>query len=173
MPREGKVMRPNRILHPELAHAVATLGHTDIVLVTDAGFPIPPQANRVDLGFYEGLPDIRDILKMLRQEIFVEEVHFAGEVRDRNPGLYASLQEIYTGAGAVFKSTTHEALCKDYAYRAKLIVRSGSFEPWGNIALIASTDPFAWFAEGADTRILPEYVERRRMMTEKVVPALP
>lgn len=44
-------MRPDRILHPELAAALATLGHTDIILVTDAGFPIPPQAKRIDLGF--------------------------------------------------------------------------------------------------------------------------
>jgi len=166
-------MRPNRILHPDLARAVATLGHTDIVLVTDAGFPIPPDANRIDLGFYEGLPDVCDILRVLRQEIFVEEVHFAPEVRDRNPDLYARLQTIYTGSGAVFKPATHEALCQDYAYRAKVIVRSGSFSPWANVALVASTDPFAWFAEGSNTKILPEYVERRRRITEKVVPALP
>ncbi|MCC8085651.1 MAG: hypothetical protein LIP15_15670, partial [Clostridium sp.] len=28
-------MRPGRILHPELAKALAECGHTDIVLVTD------------------------------------------------------------------------------------------------------------------------------------------
>ena len=44
-------MRPNRILHPELARALATLGHQDILLVTDAGFPIPAAAWRIDLGF--------------------------------------------------------------------------------------------------------------------------
>ena len=42
-------MRPGRILHPELAKALATCGHTDIILVTDAGFPIPKDANRIDL----------------------------------------------------------------------------------------------------------------------------
>ena len=44
-------MRPGRILHPELAKALATCGHTDIILVTDAGFPIPKDANRIDLGY--------------------------------------------------------------------------------------------------------------------------
>ena len=37
-------MRAGRILHPELARGLATLGHTDVVLVTDAGFPIPAMA---------------------------------------------------------------------------------------------------------------------------------
>lgn len=165
-------MRPNRILHPQLAEALATLGHTDIVLVTDAGFPIPPEANRIDLGFYDGKPDVLDILRVLRQEIFVEEVHFASEVPEYNPDLYANLQEIYTGAGAVFKGTTHEALCTDYARRAKVIIRSGSFNAWANIALIASTDPFAWFGPNSNTKILPAYVKRRSMIENRVVPML-
>jgi D-ribose pyranose/furanose isomerase RbsD len=155
-------MRPNRILHPELAKAIATLGHSDILLVTDAGFPIPSNANRIDLGFYAGMPDVLDILRVLRQEIFVEEVHFAGDILTKNIPLYTALQEIYTGSGADFKLTTHEALVGDIVHRAKVIIRSGSFNPWANIALVASTDPFAWFAEGTGTEILPFYVERRR-----------
>ena len=74
-------MRPGRILHPELAKALATCGHTDIILVTDAGFPIPKDANRIDLGYYAGQADLLDILRMLRKEIFVEEVAFAPELR--------------------------------------------------------------------------------------------
>ena len=54
-------MRPGRILHPELAKALATCGHTDIILVTDAGFPIPKDANRIDLGYYAGAVAVLDI----------------------------------------------------------------------------------------------------------------
>ncbi|MFR4440474.1 MAG: RbsD/FucU domain-containing protein [Hungatella sp.] len=46
------------MLHPELAKALATCGHTDIILVTDAGFPIPKDANRIDLGYYAGAVDV-------------------------------------------------------------------------------------------------------------------
>lgn len=56
----------------KLAKALATCGHTDIILVTDAGFPIPKDANRIDLGYYAGQADLLDILRMLRKEIFVE-----------------------------------------------------------------------------------------------------
>lgn len=164
-------MIPNRILHPELAQALATLGHTDLVLITDAGFPIPASANRIDLGFYEGLPDVLDILRVLRKEIFVEEVHFATDVRDRHPDLYKELQTIYTGAGAVFKGTTHEHLVEEMAPKAKVIIRSGSFNAWANIALVASTDPFAWFNQ-PNIKILPAYVERRKMIEDGYVPAL-
>ncbi len=163
-------MRAGRIIHPELARAVAELGHSDFFMVVDAGFPIPASARRIDLGFYEGLPDVLDVLRVLRQEVFVEEVHFAADILTRNKPLYAALQTIFTGAGATFHLTTHEQLVKDYAYRAKFIVRSGSFNPWANIALMASTDPFAWFVEGSGTEILPAYVERRRLIRENVRP---
>ncbi len=163
-------MRPNRILHPQLAAALATLGHSDILMVTDAGFPIPANANRIDLGFYEGIPDVLDILRVLRKEIFVEEVYFAGDILTMNKPLYASLQEIYTGSGATFGLTTHEELIAQFAPRAKVIIRSGSFNPWANIALVASTDPFAWFADGTGVEILPAYVERRRRIHANEVP---
>jgi D-ribose pyranose/furanose isomerase RbsD len=165
-------MRAGRILHPELARAVATMGHTDILLVTDAGFPIPSTANRIDLGFYEGLPDVLDVLRVLAQEVFVEEVHFAAEVQTHNPRLYRALQEIFTGSGAEFRATTHERLIAEVAPRAKAVVRSGSFNPWANIALVCSTDPFAWFGDHSGATILPAYVERRRRIKERIVPAL-
>ena len=165
-------MRAERIIHPELAKALAELGHTDTVLVTDAGFPIPVGARRIDLGFYPGLPDVLDILRVLRKELFVEEVRFAPEVKTHHPRLYASVQEIFTGAGAPFIAAPHEELIEVWAPKAKVVIRSGSFEPWANFALSASTDPFAWFTS-EDVQVLPAYVERRRLMRENVVPELP
>ncbi|HEY0209486.1 RbsD/FucU domain-containing protein [Acerihabitans sp.] len=165
-------MKANSILHPQLAAALATLGHTDIVLVTDAGFPIPPGANRIDLGFFPGTVDALAILRVLRDALCVEEVSFAPEVRDCHPALYRDLQQIYTGSGAVFSGVSHEDLCRDLAYRAKVIIRSGSFNPWANIALVASTDPFAWFTDVSGVKPLPAYVERRRRIRDNAVPAL-
>ncbi|MFV0503847.1 MAG: RbsD/FucU domain-containing protein [Lachnospirales bacterium] len=164
-------MRPGRILHPELARALATCGHSDIVLVTDAGFPIPKNACVINLGYYEGQVDVIDILKMLRKEIFVEAVSFATEVETRHPDLYKDIQKIYTGSGAEFVSTTHENLVEKIAPKAKVIIRSGSFNAWANFALICSTDPFAWFTE-KDIVILDTYVERRKKIRNNEVPSL-
>ena len=165
-------MRPERILHPQLAAALSTLGHTDIILVTDAGFPIPANANRIDLGFWPDIPDVTDILRVLRQEVFVEDIQFAREVRDCNPDLYRQVQDIYTGSGADFSEASHERLCSEIAHQAKVIIRSGSFNPWANFALVASTDPFAWFSEGSNVQPLPAYVTRRQRIKENYVPQL-
>ncbi len=55
-------MRTGRILHPQLARALAELGHTDIAMVVDAGFPIPRTVERIDLGFSPGIPSLAQIL---------------------------------------------------------------------------------------------------------------
>lgn len=164
-------MRPNRILHPELAKALATCGHTDIILVTDAGFPIDKCANRIDLGFYAGQVDVLEILKMLRKEIFVEEVTFTTEVKTHHPTLYKEIQNIYTGSGAIFNGTTHEDLVENISPKAKVVIRSGSLNAWANFALTCSTDPFAWFTED-DITILDTYVERRKRISNNEVPEL-
>lgn len=164
-------MRPGRILHPQLARGLAECGHGDIVLVTDSGFPIPKGADRIDLGYYEGQVDVLDILKMLRKELYVEQVAFDPAVKNCHPVLYRQLQEIYTGSGAVFSGILHEELVEKIAPKAKLIIRSGSFNAWANIALTCATDPFAWFTE-EDITVLDAYVVRRKRMTEKEVPEL-
>jgi len=159
-----------------LAGALASLGHSDIVLVADAGFPIPRTAHRIDLGYVVGQPTVPQILRALREELYIEGVAFAPEVRSHNPSLYAELQEIYTGAGAPFSPVTHEELCDDVAHRAKFIVRSGDTNPWANVALTASTDPYIFFSDeqvAGGLQILPAYLERRRQMEERVVPELP
>lgn len=164
-------MRAGRILHPELARSLAMLGHTDVVLVTDAGFPIPEGANRVDLALTRGQLDVQSVLRALLDSTFFEEAHFATELKSHHPRLYGEVQDIFTGSGATFHGTTHEALIAEWAPRAKVVVRSGSFEPWANFALVASTAPFEWFDDDEVT-ILPAYTERRRLISESVRPDL-
>lgn len=120
-------MRPDRILHPELAAALATLGHTDIILVTDAGFPIRRRLNVSIWGF--GLAPLMYCIfcASYAKKFFVEEVRFASEVRDCHPQLYRDVQTLYTGSGAEFQAASHETLCHDLAHQAKVVIRSGSF----------------------------------------------
>ncbi|PLS30395.1 carbohydrate transporter [Bifidobacterium margollesii] len=163
-------MQPNKILNAKLAGALATLGHTDVVLVTDAGFPIPKDANIVDLGLTAGTVDVLEILRVLRAHMFVEEVRFAPEVKTEYPALYKDVQEIYTGSGAEFIPAPHEELIAEWAPKAKVVIRSGSLTAWANFALVASTDPYAWFRDDEPVEPLPLYKERRRRIEANEVP---
>ncbi|MCI1901277.1 MAG: hypothetical protein LKI93_00875 [Bifidobacteriaceae bacterium] len=163
-------MKADTILNPELARGLATLGHGDIVLVTDAGFPIPKDATVVNLGLVQGTVDVLTILKVLRKNLFVEEVRFAPEVKTEYPALYEEFQDIYTGSGADFIKAPHEELIETWAPKAKLVIRSGSFTAWANLALTAATDPFAWYRDDEPVNPLPRYVERRERIREGAIP---
>lgn len=163
-------MRPSKILHPQVAEALASLGHGDIILVTDAGAPIPPGIQRIDLAFCAGSVDLLEILKVLRNEIFIENVIFAEEVPENNPNLLQQVTEIFTGSGADFSLIPHQQLVSDIYSSARVILRSGSLMPWGNFALVASTDPDAWFDNSM--KIIPEYIERSAKIKNGAVPKI-
>ncbi|QHM73266.1 D-ribose pyranase [Mixta intestinalis] len=163
-------MRPGKILHPQIASALASLGHGDIILVTDAGAPIPAEANRIDLAFCAGTVDLLEILRVLRQEIFIEDVIFADEVPESNPKLFRDVTEIFTGSGADFTLIPHKKLVADIYTSARVVIRSGSLMPWGNFGLVASTDPDAWFDDSM--KMIPEYKERSARIKNNAVPRI-
>ena len=165
----------SRILNPQVLRGLHDLGHTDLLLVTDAGFPLPQGVDTVDLSLVPGIPLVTQILRAVQQEIYVEKVTFAPEVKTHNPRLYEEVQSIYTGSGAEFDAASHEALCNVESKKAKFVIRSGDLQPWGNFLLTVSTDPFAWFTDESvekGLKILPEYVDRRKRIENKEVPEL-
>jgi simple sugar transport system permease protein/D-ribose pyranase len=146
-------MKRNGILNAQLSGALATLGHTDLILVVDAGFPIPRDAQRVDLAIAENLPDLRTVLDLIGDEIVVEGVVRADDVTTNNPRLDEWLQARFTDAE--FSTRTHADMLGELARQAKVIVRTGAFEPWGNIGLFCGVDVPRWF--GGDGVIAPDY----------------
>ncbi|MGS0651445.1 RbsD/FucU domain-containing protein, partial [Staphylococcus arlettae] len=49
-------MKKNRVLNSHVSHAIATLGHFDLITINDAGMPIPNDDRRIDLAIEKELP---------------------------------------------------------------------------------------------------------------------
>lgn len=144
---------PDAILNAELSQAIATLGHTDILLVTDAGYPIPVDAWRIDLAVTRGIPSLYDVLELVHGAVIPEAVRYAADVPEMNPELDEFLQDLYEGSGATLSTVPHEEVL-EYGNEAKAIIRTGDFVPWGNVVIQCGTDPKAWFA--GDRTVMPE-----------------
>lgn len=150
-------MKRSGILNAALSHAIASLGHGDQLLVTDAGFPVPVGPTRIDLAVARDLPDLRTVLDLIGAECIVEEITVADEVVSNNP----ALDEWLTGRWpSVARSTlAHAELIATGASRAKFVVRTGAFEPWGNVLLTSGVDVPRWFT---DPRVVvPDYYRDR------------
>jgi len=150
-------MNRGPILNSELAHAIASMGHGDLLIVCDAGFPIPRTAWRIDLAIVQDVPDLETVLTAICGSFIAEKVGYAAEMAENNPPLLAKVQRIF--AGSDFDPVPHQQILTEMAAKAKVIVRSGAFDPWGNILLYSGVDVRKWFAK-PDVKT-PEYYAAR------------
>jgi D-ribose pyranase len=110
------------------------MGHTDMLVIADAGLPIPNTTERIDLAIRRGLPGFVSTVEAVASELKVEKIILAEEIKTANPELYASLTEMFEDAAVDFVS--HEAF-KALTNQAKAIIRTGEFSSYANIILIS------------------------------------
>jgi D-ribose pyranose/furanose isomerase RbsD len=150
-------MKRKGLLNAELSGVLATLGHTDLLLVVDAGFPIPRTAHRVDLAIAEDLPKLTTVLDLVADEIIVEGVVVAEDVTTHNRPLADWLGQRFPGVPTTARP--HAEMLGELAHQAKAIVRTGAFNPWGNVGLICGVDVPRWFDEPGV--VVPDYYKDR------------
>ncbi|WKB52231.1 D-ribose pyranase [Eleftheria terrae] len=124
-------MKRTSLLHAELSHVIAQLGHGDLLVIGDAGLPIPDGPRRIDLAVTPGLPAFAPVLRAVLSEMQVERALVAEEARG-STGLPAWCAELPVAAETV----THEEL-KRLSARARAVVRTGECTPYTNVVLCA------------------------------------
>jgi D-ribose pyranase len=123
-------MKRGGIINANLAGAMGRLGHTDLVVVCDAGLPIPPGPAVVDLAFRFGVPAFETVLSGLLEELVVEGAVAAEEVEAQNPRSHEFLRSRLPDLALV----PHDEL-KRMVAGAKLVVRTGEATPYSNVIL--------------------------------------
>src|ERR1700686_3647465 len=150
-------MKRNGILNLGLNQALAAMGHGDLMIVCDAGFPIPAQVNRVDLAIVADVPDLETVLTAISADFIAEKIGYAHEMAQNNPRLKEKVDRIFVGAELV--TFPHAEILTEIAAKAKYIVRTGAFDPWGNILLSSGVDVPKWFTKSGT--LVPEYYASR------------
>jgi D-ribose pyranase len=147
----------NRLLNAELSHAIASMGHGDLLMVCDAGFPIPSTAWRIDLAIVPDVPDIETVLQPIAENFIAERVGYADTLPDYNAPLLAKIKRLFPDAE--FQPIKHDIILSEMAAKAKVIVRTGAFDPWGNILLYSGVDVPAWFSKPGV--VAPDYYAKK------------
>jgi D-ribose pyranase len=130
-------MRRNHgTLNAQLSRVFSELGHTDEIVVTDAGLPIPPGVERVDLAVRAGLPSFLQLLDVTLEEVAVEAAVAPAEVATHSPQLLAALRERLSTIGVELELLPHVEF-KRRTEGARAAVRSGEFTPYANVLLRA------------------------------------
>lgn len=127
-------MKKTGLLNRDLSAIVAAMGHYDRIVVCDAGFPIPPDVDYVDLSLRAGEPTVLDVVQLLLEELEVEQVRFASEALEPTPGRRDELSDLVPNADV--QHLPHEEF-KRLAREARAVVRTGDFTPYANVMLIS------------------------------------
>lgn len=134
-------MKRGTILNPELSRIVASLGHGDLLVIADAGLPIPPGVPRIDLAFAPGKPAFLDVLDAVLAEVEVERATVAQELASGTPPPF--VQQLERRLAALPKvarrgveRVPHDEL-KRLTAQARAVVRTGEFTPYANVLLFS------------------------------------
>jgi D-ribose pyranase len=122
------------ILNQPISAMIAGLGHTDTLVVADAGLPIPEGPQRIDLALTQGIPTFVDTLRVILSEMQIEKVVIAEEMTSVSPDVYRLIQELI---GDVAVETCPHTTFKAMTAKAKAVIRTGDFIPYANIILVS------------------------------------
>lgn len=133
-------MKKGKLIHNEISHTIAKLGHTDGITIGDCGLPIPDTVKRIDLAITLGVPDFLTVFDTVLSEQWVEEVILAEEIEIHSKDMYEKiilrLKELEKEQGNTVEiiKIPHEAF-KKKTIETKAVIRTGECTPYANIIL--------------------------------------
>ncbi|KOO12185.1 D-ribose pyranase, partial [Vibrio xuii] len=106
------------------------MGHTDEVTICDAGLPIPPSVQRIDLALTHGVPSFVQTVRVWLSEAQIEGVIMAEEFAAISPDLHEALlaelatEQEKTGKNIAISYVSHEEF-KSRSQQSRAVVRTG------------------------------------------------
>ena len=127
-------MKKIGVLNQPISSVIAGLGHTDTLVIADAGLPIPPETQRIDLALTEGIPGFLDTLRVVLGEMQVERAIVAEEMLEVSTDVYQKVEELL---GDVPIEVVTHLIFKEGTRSARAVIRTGEFTPYANVTLVA------------------------------------
>jgi D-ribose pyranase len=123
------------ILNPQIGSVLASLGHKDMIVVSDAGLPIPSGVERIDLAWKPNEPRYLEVLKEILKYIVVEKAILAEEIKTVSPEIHTEILKLLP-SNIEIEYVAHIEL-KEKTKSAKAIIRTGEFTPYPSIILVS------------------------------------
>jgi D-ribose pyranase len=140
-------MRETGTLNRDISDVLSTLGHTDEMIVCDAGFAIPQGVRTIDIALAKDKPTVLELLTELKEHFSVEKVVVADATRNVSPTRFHAIQDVFGDNVPV--EVIPLAEFKLRARGVKAVVRTGDFTAYSNVLLI-SAGGGRWYLEQSD-----------------------
>jgi D-ribose pyranase len=127
-------MKKGKLINHPISSLIASLGHTDEIVIADAGLPIPPETQRIDLALTRGIPSFEETLKTVLEEMCVEKAYVSEEIKEYSP----QVLELIKGAiGDISVEAIPHQRFKERTKKSRAVIRTGEFTPYANVILVS------------------------------------
>ena len=130
-------MKKEKCLHPQMSRVLKEAGHTDLICVTDAGFPIPENVERVELAWKPGEAKWLEVCGLIRKEIPIEKIFLAEDIKIKSPDMYKNFLELFSDT--VIEWISHEEL-KKMSGRCRAAIHTGEYTSFSNCIITVGVD---------------------------------
>ncbi|MDM5314697.1 D-ribose pyranase [Fictibacillus sp. b24] len=127
-------MKRQGMLNSHISKVLSDLGHTDLIVIADAGLPIPSDVPRIDLALTIGVPSFAEVVQAVNDDMVVENVILASEIQENNEKTLQFMKKNFSDTEIEFLS--HEDF-KERTKHAKVVIRTGEVTPYANCILQA------------------------------------
>ncbi|EXF94623.1 D-ribose pyranase [Pseudomonas fluorescens HK44] len=130
-------MKKTPLLNIALSRLIASLGHGDMLVIGDAGLPVPPGVELIDLALTQGIPDFVSTLRVVLSEMQVESHVLAEEILLKQPPALQAIEELTANDAMGQRRLLNHEEFKVLSRQARAIVRTGECQPYCNVVLVA------------------------------------
>jgi D-ribose pyranase len=126
-------MYHTRILNPSLNELLGRIRHTNLLVISDKGFPFWPQVPTIDISLVDDQPSVPDVLEALLPNFTAGSAWMATEFKEHNHS--AALERVTAALGETpLKFLSHDDF-KKLVPGAVGLIRTGGTASYSNIIL--------------------------------------
>lgn len=125
-------MKKTKVINSDLSRVISQMGHFDTLAIGDAGMPVPFDCEKIDLAVTKGIPSFMDVLNNVLEELEVQRVYLAEEIKENNPSVLKEIEATFPNTPIEF--IPHQEM-KQNLSQCHAFVRTGEMTPYANIIL--------------------------------------
>jgi D-ribose pyranase len=125
------------ILNPQINSLISRIRHTNMLVISDKGFPFWPQIETVDISLTDDIPTVLQVLAAIRQNFAAGQLFMAEEFLTHNSAAtQAEFARAQAGIPVTFEP--HEASFKKRVPHAIGLIRTAGCVPYSNMILVSA-----------------------------------
>jgi D-ribose pyranase len=128
-------MLRNGILNPQINDLLARVRHTNLLVISDRGFPYWPMIETVDISLVDGVPTVLQVLNAIRSNFDICEIFMANEFKLENtPQVQKQFADVMHGIPVTFEAHVD---MKKRVPNAIGLIRTGDTTQYTNMVLMS------------------------------------